>query len=105
MKLSHLIFAAAPAALLCLATPASAGPLDDILYPADAHGILPMERILDEARDAVAGIVMEIELEKEHGRLIYEVEIVTPDEREVEIEYDARTGEELSRKVKKYRPK
>jgi uncharacterized membrane protein YkoI len=106
MKSLKAVFASASVALLCLsAGPAIAGPLEDILYPADANGLLPMERILDQARAAVAGTITEIELEREHGKFIYEVEILTSDNKKVEIEYDARTGAELSREVKKKRSK
>lgn len=102
MKRLKAVIAAAPVALLCLAaSTADANPLDDILYPADANGVLPMERILDQARASVAGTITEIELEHEHGKLIYEVEILTADNKKVEIEYDARTGMEVSRQVKK----
>lgn len=103
MNSLKLLLACAPLALLGIA-PASAGPLDDIFYPADVNGVVPMERVLDQARASVAGTVKEIELEQERGRLIYEVVILTPDNRKVEIEYDARTGAELSREVKKYKP-
>jgi uncharacterized membrane protein YkoI len=103
MKSLNPLLAAASLALLA-ASPVSADPLADIFYPADANGVLPMERILDQARAAVAGTIKEIELEQEHGRLIYEVDILTLDNRKVEIEYDARTGAEISREVKKYKP-
>jgi uncharacterized membrane protein YkoI len=101
MKSLQSLLAAASLALA--AGPVSADPLADIFYPADANGVLPMERILDQARAAIAGTIKEIELEQEHGRLIYEVDILTPDNRKVEIEYDARTGAEISREVKKYK--
>jgi uncharacterized membrane protein YkoI len=102
MKSLKMTSVAAPVAFLALsAYPVSAGPLEDIFYPADANGVLPMERVLDQARASIAGNIVEIELEHEHGKLIYEVEIVTADNRKVEIEYDARTGAELSREVKK----
>ncbi|RTL88612.1 MAG: peptidase M4 [Hyphomicrobiales bacterium] len=103
MNSLKLLMACALLALPGIA-PASAGPLEDIFYPPDVNGVLPMERVLDQARASVAGTVKEIELEQEHGRLIYEVVILTPDNRKVEIEYDARTGAELSREVKKYKP-
>jgi len=93
--------AAAATLIFLVAGPVSADPLDDLFYPADANGILPMERILDQARASVAGTVTEIEFEQEHGKAVYEVEIATPDNRMVEIKYDARTGAELSREVKK----
>ncbi len=79
----------------------AANPLDDLLYPADSSGILPIERILDQARASVAGTIIEVELEREHGRLIYEVLILTADNKKIEIEYDARTGAELSREIKR----
>jgi uncharacterized membrane protein YkoI len=102
MKNLKAVFAAAPVALFCLAASrADANPLEDLLYPADANGVLPIERILDQARASAAGTITEIELEHEHGKLIYEVEILTADNTKVEIEYDAKTGAELSREVKK----
>ncbi len=106
MKNLKSIFAGASIAFLSLAAiSTNAGPLEDIFYPADANGILPIERILDQARAAVAGTITEIELEREHGRLIYEVQILTADNRKVEIEFDARTGAELSREFKRNKAK
>ncbi len=102
MKRMKAAIVFAPLAYFVLSAPCViAGPLEDIFYPADASGVLPMERVLDQARGAVAGTIKEIELEHENGRLIYEVTILTTDNRKVEIEYDARTGAELSREVKK----
>ncbi|PPD44049.1 MAG: hypothetical protein CTY15_08275 [Methylocystis sp.] len=102
MKRLKAVAAAMPAALFCLAAcEADANPLEDIFYPADANGVLPIERILDQARASVAGTITEIELEQEHGKAVYEVEILTADNKKIEIEYDARTGAELSREVKK----
>jgi uncharacterized membrane protein YkoI len=80
--------------------PVVADPLDELFYPADANGVLPIERILDQARASVPGTILEVELEHEHGRLIYEVLVLTSDNKKVEIEYDARTGAEISREVK-----
>ena len=104
MERLRAAFGGAAIALLCLsAIPVCAGPLEDIFSPAGAKGVLPIERILDQARASVPGTVIEIELEHERGRLIYEVVIVTADNKKIEIEYDARTGAELSRKVKRNR--
>ncbi len=103
--MKSLISPLAAVALLALASPVCAGPLEDIFYPPDANGIVPIERVLDQARASVAGTIAEIELEHEHGRLLYEVEIKTADNREIEIEYDARTGEEVSREFKKSKQK
>jgi uncharacterized membrane protein YkoI len=51
-------------------------------------------------RLALQSRALEVELEHEHVRLIYEVLVLTSDNKKVEIEYDARTGAEISRKVK-----
>jgi uncharacterized membrane protein YkoI len=106
MKSLGAIFSAASLVVFGLsASPLAADPLDDILFPADANGVLPMERILAQARTTVGGTILEIELEKEHGRLIYEVLILTPDNKKIEIEFDARTGVEISREIKSKRSK
>jgi uncharacterized membrane protein YkoI len=87
------------------ALPAAADPLDELFYPTDSNGVLPIERILDQARASVPGTILEVELEHEHGRLIYEVLVLTSDNKKVEIEYDARTGAEISREVKRGKSK
>jgi uncharacterized membrane protein YkoI len=101
MKSLKAALAVASIAFVGLAAiPASADPLEDIFNPADANGVLPIERILDQARASVPGTILEVELEQEHGRLVYEVLILTSANKKVEIEYDAKTGAELSREVK-----
>lgn len=47
-----------------------------------------VERALTE----VPGTVQETELEREDGKLIYEIEILTADGLEMEVEIDAETG-------------
>jgi uncharacterized membrane protein YkoI len=54
---------------------------------------LPFERILDRARREHPGRLLEAEIEKEGGRLVYELRILAPDGRIGEWRYDARTGE------------
>lgn len=92
-------------ALMSASSQVAADPLEDIFNPPDSNGVLPIERILDQARASVAGVILEVELEREHGRLVYEVVVLTPDNRKVEIEYDARTGAELSREIVKRKSK
>lgn len=41
------------------------------------------------------GEVLELELEREHGRWIYEIKLLQPDGRIVKLELDARSGEVL----------
>lgn len=63
----------------------------------------PLSAILASARKLADGKVIEVELEfdvdfedaRRDGRWVYEVELLTNDNRIVEIEFDARTGELL----------
>ncbi len=57
--------------------------------------ILPLENILQISRERVQGYILEVELEQEDGRLIYEIEILDEKGLAWEIELDARTGEIL----------
>jgi len=54
--------------------------------------ILPLTRILDILRDAAAGEIIEIQLELEEGRLVYEFDLIGPDGHVFEVEIDAATG-------------
>lgn len=60
--------------------------------------ILPLETIIQRARALHPGKLLDIELEREDGRYVYELELV--DERGMvwELEYDAATGTLLERK-------
>lgn len=53
---------------------------------------LPLSRILPLALRAVPGEVLEVELEREHGRLVYEIEILARTGRVRKVTLDARTG-------------
>lgn len=59
--------------------------------------IMPLERLLPAVRAQAPGELLEIELEDEGGRLVYEVEVIGPDGRVVELLFDARSGEFLGR--------
>ena len=54
--------------------------------------VRPLTDILDEVHDTVAGEVIEVELEREDGRYVYELKILTPSGRLVEVQVDAATG-------------
>ncbi len=47
---------------------------------------------IETALKEVPGTVHKTELERENGRMIYEIEIVTADGQEMEVEIDAETG-------------
>jgi uncharacterized membrane protein YkoI len=67
----------------------------------DAGEILPLERVLDQARRDQPGRVVETELEREDRYYLYEIKVV--DDRGVvhELKYDARSGERLRAREKK----
>ncbi len=55
--------------------------------------VLPLEQILDRLDPEQRARILEVELEQEHGRVIYEVKYVDRAGRIVELYLDARTGE------------
>lgn len=61
---------------------------------AEAIGISE-EQAVEIALTEVAGEIQEVELEKEDGKMIYEIEILNADGQEFEIEIAADTGEVL----------
>lgn len=58
--------------------------------PAAAN--LDMVQAIEIALKEVPGTVQETELEKEDGKQVYEIEILTADGQEMEVEIDAETG-------------
>jgi uncharacterized membrane protein YkoI len=98
MKTLHKTFIAA-AVLLASAMPgfASEGQ-DEARKLRETGDILPLEQILDKAKQKQPGRVVETELEKKSGRHVYEIKIV--DEKGVmhELKYDAKSGELLKAK-------
>ena len=86
--------------LLLLALPAFtlAAPVRDHERARDARSsgqYVSLQSILDDAQAREPGRVIEVELEDDE----YEIEILRPDGVVVELEYDARTGELLSRDI------
>lgn len=84
---------------LMLILPVTVGgqePLPDdleIAREAVARGeILPLATILPDIQKQHPGRVIEVELELNDGRRVYEIEIVTTDGRLIELDVDARTG-------------
>lgn len=57
--------------------------------------ILPLEKIAAQARTVKSGELLETELEHEHGRYVYEVEILDKAGQVWELKLDARTAELL----------
>ena len=64
-----------------------------------AGDILSLEVILERLRPTHPGKVLEVELEKESGRIIYEIELLAEDGQVHEIKVDAKNGAVLHSKV------
>lgn len=61
--------------------------------------ILPLEQLTTKALARYSGaVLLEAELEQEHGRYIYEIEVVLPNGLVRELEFDAVNGELLEDK-------
>jgi uncharacterized membrane protein YkoI len=65
---------------------------DEALWLAEQGRIQPLRVMIDDALRRFPGRFLEAELERDDGRYIYELEIVTRDRRVIELEYDAATG-------------
>jgi len=61
--------------------------------------IRPLDEILEKARKNFGGKMIEVELEEEHGKIIYELEFIRKNGVVLELKYDAKTGKLL--KIKK----
>lgn len=65
---------------------------DVALTAVEQREALPLSRIMSIARGAVPGEIIEVELDRDNGRLIYAVKILTSTGRVREVELDARSG-------------
>ena len=66
----------------------------------EAGSILPLEQILESVRKHHYGRILEVELESEHGRYVYEIELLEANGRVRKMEIDAVSGELLKSKRK-----
>ncbi|GMV54680.1 MAG: hypothetical protein AMXMBFR6_04850 [Betaproteobacteria bacterium] len=63
-----------------------------------AGKVLPLKTLLEQLERNHPGRLLEVELEQEDGRWIYEIKLLQPDGRLVKLELDAATAEVLRRK-------
>lgn len=63
--------------------------------------IRPLPEIIEKAQKEHPGQIIEVELEEEKGKIIYEVELLDTKGIVWEVQYDAKTGERLSSKQEK----
>ena len=61
----------------------------------DSGEILPLEVILENVRQLFPGKVLEVELEKEDHKIVYEIEVLGGDGVIEEIYIDAKTGKQI----------
>ena len=87
---------------LALLVPSTVGGQQDVVPDFElAQGavergeILPLARILGLLKDEHPGTVVEIELEYEGDIRVYEVELITPSGRLIEVDMEAATGRVL----------
>lgn len=66
-----------------------------------AGEVLPLGQVIERLQRTHPGQVLELELDRENGRWIYEVKLLQADGQLLKLELDARTGEvlEVKRKV------
>jgi uncharacterized membrane protein YkoI len=61
----------------------------------EAREIVSLADILSAVERDQKGQVVEVELEREHGKWVYEVELLTPSGRVLEMLYDAKTAKRI----------
>ena len=61
--------------------------------------LLPLSQILAVAQKRYPGRVLEVDLDREKGRYLYEIEVLLQDGRVIELTYDGRTGELLETEI------
>ncbi|MBD3649171.1 MAG: PepSY domain-containing protein [Pseudomonadales bacterium] len=66
---------------------------------ADQEGVKPLEEIMEMNRKRFDGRIIDMEVEEEHGRIIYEVEYIDHEGVIREVHIDARTGEWLKEEI------
>ena len=95
MSVAVVMFTAAAA------LPARAGDTRDhdrARHALEAGEILPLRAILERVERDTPGRVIEVELEREGGRWVYEIKVLTPGGAMVALDLDAREGTVLRRK-------
>ena len=74
--------------------------VEEVRQLREAGKILPAEEILMRSRKVQPGQVVGLELEREHGRLIYEVKLIDNANKFHKLELVAATGDVLNRREK-----
>ncbi|WP_221939168.1 PepSY domain-containing protein [Mycobacterium sp. KBS0706] len=80
-------------AILALSPSGFADDHDRARAARDRGDIRPLEDILPSVRQRFPGDIVRIELENEHDHWIYEIRLISPDGRLLEVDVDARSGD------------
>jgi len=75
---------------------ALADDIDQVRKLRSTESILPLSQILKNIKTTFPGTLLDVELEYEEGRFVYEIEILSHDRRIQHLEVDARTGKLLT---------
>lgn len=92
-----------PIVLFCVLALSSAAPglavdIDEVMRLKESGAIMSLEDLLERVRREYPGRIIEIELEKENGKYVYEIDLVDEDGIVWELELDASTGDLLKLK-------
>ncbi len=82
----------------CVLPPAAAGSKDDHVRAraaVQAGEVLPLPALLERLQRTHPGQVLELELERDDGRWVYEVKLLQADGQLLKLELDARTAQVL----------
>lgn len=63
--------------------------------------LLTRDEILQRVKAQHPGTIVETELERKHGRYVYEIEVVDDNGVKTELKYDAKTGDLISSEVER----
>jgi uncharacterized membrane protein YkoI len=73
---------------------------DEILYLVDQGKILPLETILTQYPENEYGKLLDLEVERKHDLIKYELEFLHEDGRVIELKIDASNGQILKQEFK-----
>jgi uncharacterized membrane protein YkoI len=73
----------------------------DIRQLVKAGKILSLENILLQYPEREYGKFLDLEVDREHGKVIYELEFLRQDGRVIELEIDARNGQLLEQEIER----
>lgn len=98
MKLKHIIMTVLSTLLFMVAM--NSGHADSSMARklVKQGEILPLEDIIAQVKKIHTGRILEVELEKKHQQLVYEIELITDEGIVWELYFNARTGQLIKSK-------